>query len=235
VSVSVIIPIASEAEPWRELLLDLVSLDESDECILVSPDNLNDQLQVFLNKFPFRASVRFITSPRGRAIQQNTAAQMAKNHWLWFLHCDSLLGQESLPTLKNELLKDENKLYFFNLKFSDPKFMLIRLNELGVIFRSKVLRIPFGDQGFCLKKKTFEKLGGYNPNVQYGEDHLLVWRAHQEGVPLELLEATIYTSPRKYQQKGWLKVSFDHVRKTFIQATPELMKLLKANHKEKRN
>ena len=39
--------------------------------------------------------------------------------------------------------------------------------------------MPFGDQGFCLKKETFWSLKGFLPGGEAlgGEDHLFVWKA----------------------------------------------------------
>ena len=226
-SLSVIIPIAPDEDGWKSLLIDLIQLDETDECILVSPKNLKQSVDEFLQLHPMKASVHTVITKKGRAIQQNLGASTACNHWLWFLHCDSHLAESAISILKEEIKKDEDLFYFFDLRFSPSEMKLMWLNEIGVKFRSRFLQIPFGDQGFCLKKETFFRLSRFNEKADFGEDHLLVWKAHQEGVKLKAIDSEIFTSPRKYQKKGWGKVTLDHVFKTFSQASPEFIKFLK--------
>lgn len=226
-SLSVIIPIAPSEDGWKSLLVDLASLDESDECILVSPENLKQSVDEFLQLYPMKARVHTVITKKGRAIQQNHGASIAHKPWLWFLHCDSHISEKAISLLKTELKKNKDQLYFFDLRFSPSEIRLMWINEIGVKFRSRFLQIPFGDQGFCLKKETFFRLSRFNEKADFGEDHLLVWSAHQEGVKLKAIDCSIFTSPRKYQRKGWSKVTFDHLLKTFSQASPEFIKFLK--------
>jgi hypothetical protein len=226
-SLSVVIPVAPNDNGWKSLLLDLIPLEETDECILVSPENIQSKLEKFLIENPIKASVVFVQAPLGRAIQQNQAAQLAKNSWLWFLHCDSRLSGDSIFLLKKEIENQENIFYFFNLKFFPSELSLMWINEIGVKIRSNFFRIPFGDQGFCIKKETFNLLSGFNEQAKFGEDHLLVWSAHKSGIKLKAVDSYLFTSPRKYQKNGWGKVTFDHVIKTILQASPEIVELVK--------
>ena len=226
-SLSVIIPIAPNETSWKSLLVDLQNLDESDECILVSPDDLKHSVDDFLETHPMRARVQTLKTKRGRAIQQNKAAELACNSWLWFLHCDSHLSNNAIQLLKVELKKNEDHLYFFDLKFSPCELKYMWLNEIGVKFRSNILKIPFGDQGLCLKKMTFNNLDKFSEQAEFGEDHLLVWKAHKEGIKLKAIESYLFTSARKYQRNGWGRVTFDHILKTIIQASPEVVELIK--------
>ena len=226
-NLSVIIPVAPNDNSWKSLLLDLVPLQKNDECILVSPENIQSNLEKFLIENPIKASVVFLQAPLGRAIQQNQAAQKAKNAWVWFLHCDSHLSEDAIFLLKKELEKEENAFYFFNLKFFPSELSFMWINEIGVKIRSNYFKIPFGDQGFCIKKETFHLLSGFNEQAKFGEDHLLVWSAHKNGIKLKAVDSYLFTSPRKYQKNGWGKVTFDHVIKTILQASPEIVELVK--------
>lgn len=52
--------------------------------------------------------------------------------------------------------------------------LLSGLNAIGANVRSKVFGLPFGDQGFLIRKEVFTNLGGYPVDCYYGEDHLFV-------------------------------------------------------------
>src|SRR5690606_9384341 len=98
----------------------------------------------------------------------------------------------------------------------------------GVVFRSRVLGLPFGDQGLCLRREVFFELGGFNEDARYGEDHLLVWKAHQQDVPILPVKAKLQTSARRYRSEGWLPPTAKHVALTAVQATPEIFRILRA-------
>ena len=54
--------------------------------------------------------------------------------------------------------------------------LAMQLNAAGANLRSRWLGLPFGDQGLVLPRASFERLGGFDPALRYGEDHALVWR-----------------------------------------------------------
>jgi hypothetical protein len=93
----------------------------------------------------------------------------------------------------------------------------MKINEWGVRFRCFFLKTPFGDQGLCMSKKVFEKIGPYNTQALYGEDHLLIRCARAKKVSIKSFKAPIYTSARKYTNNGWLKTTIKHQKMWYIQ------------------
>ena len=139
-----------------------------------------------------------------RASSLNLGAAKASGEWLWFLHADSRINPDNIRALEQSLQKHPLALHYFDLAFDLP---LLRYNAVGANLRSRLLSLPFGDQGFCIKKSLFESLGGYPEDCPYGEDLLFVWQARLAGVRLQRIPSTLLTSGRKYQQHGWLRLS----------------------------
>lgn len=159
-----------------------------------------------------------INAAAGRASQQNAGAELARNQWVWFLHADALLAPATLPALARLVENDAPALGYFDLRFLDDGPALMALNTLGTWVRSRCLGLPFGDQGLVLPRDTFMRLGGFDPSLDGGEDHDLVWRARHAGVTLRALRAPLYTSARKYAQRGWGATTMLHLRETWRQA-----------------
>lgn len=222
-----IIPVGNKDEAWKSLLPDLYSLDRDDEIVFVSPENGESNFALEASQFKGSATCRWIQSDLGRAKQLNLGSREAKNQNLWFLHCDSRISSEGIRNLKSAVSKRPGKILFFNLKFLKDSSQLMSLNEVGAWIRSRVLRLPFGDQGFCLSKTTFTTLGGFDESAPYGEDHLLIWKAHQKGIPIGCVGSGLRTSSRKYAIHGWSKTTIRHVGLTFRQAIPELIRLIR--------
>ena len=158
-----------------------------------------------------------LTAPRGRAVQQNAGARDAAHPWLWFLHADSRLAPATWPALCRFVAHDHATLGYFDLRFDDGP-ALMAATAAGVWFRSHVLGLPFGDQGFVVSRTVFATLGGFDPTITRGEDHDLVWRARRAGIPLRPLGAPLYTSARKYAEGGWWRTTSGHLRETWHQA-----------------
>jgi rSAM/selenodomain-associated transferase 2 len=226
-AISVVIPVAEQDELWEELLPDLTGLDTGDEILLVSETSLQSELEQVAKRAELPCPVRWIYSAPGRAKQLNSGARAARSDFLWFLHCDSKIERASVSKLKKTIEQDSTRLYFFDLNFlNDGPWMMI-LNRVGVWFRSRLLGLPFGDQAFCMHRDVFNYLGGFCEVAPYGEDHLLIWRAHQKGVKVRSVRAPISTSARRYGVQGWSKTTVRHLRLTARQAIPELMILLR--------
>ena len=220
---SVIIPLARGEQAWQDLLPDLAALPADSEVILALP---HDASSLDIPAIHSAFIIRQVREGSGRAQQMNAAAHAAQGAQLWFLHADSRLHPETIPALLRRLGEYPDWLLYADLVFSSDASPLMRLNEIGVWFRSHALGIPFGDQGLCIRKKTFYELGGYPENVAYGEDHVFVWRVRQRGIRLRPMGACITTSARKYREHGWLKTSLLHIWFTLKQAWPEWCRLM---------
>ncbi|QOY62518.1 glycosyltransferase [Lysobacter sp. H21R4] len=157
-------------------------------------------------------------SPAGRSLQQNAGAAAGDGQWLWFLHADAALAPETLPALARFVAEGRSALGYFDLRFLGDGPALMRLNSVGVWLRSRVLRLPFGDQGFVLPRSLFTAVGGFDPATNRGEDHQLVWRVRRAGAPVVAVGAPLYTSARRYAARGWAATTIRHVGETLRQA-----------------
>lgn len=214
---SVIIPIAPGDRAWKRLLPELQSFASGAEI-----------LGVGAQPAPASWSARWIESQQGRAIQLNAGARSSHREFLWFLHADSRITRKTITALEKSIQADRSALHYFDLVFLRDASVLVRLNEVGAWLRSHLLGLPFGDQGFCMSRSLFEKLGGFDETVQYGEDHLLVWKAKANGIRLKCTQSSLGTSARKYRERGWAKTTLKHFWLTARQGIPEAMRILRS-------
>ena len=201
---SVIIPVAP-GERLNELLeRQLTDFPAEWEILLCSPE------RPFINA-ALESRAQWIQSQTGRARCLNAGAEHAFGEYLWFLHADSILLDMTTNALKRTMEKNEPALYYFDLKFFSQRCHLMRLNEIGVLFRCRFLKTPFGDQAFLIKEELFKKLSGFSEEAEYGEDHLLVRDFRRHCVPIKPIGMKILTSARKYEEYGWLRTTVKHL------------------------
>jgi len=176
-NVSIIIPTAMDETAQQQLLTDLMHLNSE---IIVSAEG-------------------------SRAKSLNIGAAKAKHNLLWFLHADSRVSAENISALEEALKKRPNVLHYFDLAYDGGH--LTNSNSFGANIRSRLLGLPYGDQGFCISKSLFNEISGYPENVAYGEDLLFVRLAKRKGMKLNRIPSKLLTSARKYKHYGWLKLT----------------------------
>lgn len=151
------------------------------------------------------ASEVIVSSEGTRARSLNMGAMSATRSFLWFLHADCRVSAVNLVDLSQVLQRRSNALHYFDLAYEEGG--LPALNALGTNIRTRLFDMPYGDQGFCLSKNLFDKIGGYPEDAVYGEDLLFVRLAKRSGVRLNRIPSKLVTSARKYNQNGWLKLT----------------------------
>jgi GT2 family glycosyltransferase len=207
-ALSLVLPFGPDESAGQGLIKDLAGLGIAHELILVGIEDRPPPLP--------QVSALRVSAAAGRARQLNAGAAAARGEWLCFLHADSRLPPDSLRALE-ALADGPVALRYFDLRFVDGPAAM-RLNEIGAHIRSRWLGLPFGDQGLCLPRAWFERIGGFDESLACGEDHALVWAARRAGLPLLPLRAPIHTSARKYAERGWLRTTLMHLRLTGAQA-----------------
>lgn len=218
-SLSIVVPVGPGDESWRDLVATLAPQFLPGEELVLSATEPRPPTGV-------PAAAAWLRGPPGRARQLNAGAHGALGRWLWFLHADTLLPPDALPTLRERLASGAPALWYFDLRFRDDGPALMRLTAVGTLLRSRLLGLPFGDQGLALARDAFDALGGFPESAAYGEDHLLVWAARRGGLPVRSVGRPIYTSARKYRRGGWLRTTATHLWLTARQAIPEGLRWL---------
>lgn len=226
-NLAVIIPVGPKDNAWQKLLPDLSSLPKQTEIVLVGTDGEPRELANVVQLSGLQCDIKWVSSPKGRARQLNAGAKATTKKILWFVHADSRIGADAIDALAESICNSDRAIHYFDLLFLDDGPTLTRINTIGAWIRSHWMKLPFGDQAFCLTRSLFERLGGFDEQAAYGEDHLLVWAAHISGVSIRCTGASVRTSARRYGEMGWRRATASNMILTARQALPELAKLLR--------
>ena len=148
-------------------------------------------------------SDRSITSPRGRATQQNAGARIATGEALLFLHIDTQLPVNA-DRLIDAALDVQSTVWgrfdvTLNAENSRSHPMLIVVSAM-MNFRSRITGIATGDQCIFVRKSAFDAVGGF-PRIPLMEDIALCKALKQISAPACLCERVI-TSARRWQKYG---------------------------------
>lgn len=201
--VSVVIPVWEEAATLPRCLDLLRRQGPALEIIVVDAGSTDATAEV-ARSVP---GVRVIEAPRGRARQMNTGAGLAQGDYLWFLHADSAPVAGSVAAIRDALDDPAVSGGAFQFRL-DGKRLSYRIIEAGVSFRSRWLRLPFGDQGLFLRRSDFVAIGGYRDAPLF-EDVYLVRDLRRKG-RLALVDLPLPTSPRRWEAHGIAATTLTH-------------------------
>ncbi|MBK8284776.1 MAG: glycosyltransferase [Ahniella sp.] len=141
---AIVIPVGPNDESWRKLLPQLAAWPARD-IVMVFPEQLAPAEPRPELTDP---RVQVILAPRGRALQLNAGARVSTTRWLWFLHADSVLGDSALSAVTQHIAGPDRALGYFDLRFLNDGPAWMAINTFGAWIRSRLLGMPFGDQGF---------------------------------------------------------------------------------------
>ena len=173
-------------------------------------DRENDQVIVVdgaptgstVGHLPELPEITCITTEKGRGHQMNAGAEKSVGDVLVFLHADTLIPEDGIECIDRALDDGGAVGGAFDLGFDDPHWWFSIVAASGSL-RSRVTRIPFGDQGHFFKRDYFFSTGGY-PEIPLMEDVEIMRTVKRRGDPIKILNRRVQTSARMWYKNGFI-------------------------------
>jgi uncharacterized protein len=212
-SISIIVPVLHEESTiheWVEGLLKVLPHNDSShplEIIVVDGDpegSTVGALAEYSSTSSDRPAFRTVISPRpGRGTQLNNGALIASGNIFLFLHADTILPIHAIKSIQATLEETEVMGGAFSLGVASSHWG-IRMIACLTTLRSRLTRIPYGDQAIFLRREVFERLGGFR-EIPIMEDLDIMRRCRKAGHRIRILRDRVSSSPRRWEREGLLK------------------------------
>jgi len=205
VKFSVVIPAYNEAKYISKALFALKNQTFKDFEVIVKDGQSPDETMRIAKSFTEKVvSIRDHSAGEAR----NQGARYAEGEVLVFMDADTLLLPKTLARF-SELMNDESIVGVSCRKVPLSSSLLDRLLYEFVnisTFVSGLMGLG-GAHGNCMviKRRVFERIGGFNPSIIVAEEQELVRRASRFGRYLFLLDQYVFESPRRLQKWGRLR------------------------------
>lgn len=199
--VSVVVPVFREGEGINAFLAALLGQETAIpfEVLVVDGEGRSTLDRIHPEH---RARIRTLQSAKGRGCQMNAGAALARSPRLLFLHADARLPPLALERLVEALPPGASRAGAFDLAIDSPR-PLLRFIARMASFRSRLTRLPYGDQGHFLASSLFRSLGGY-PDWPLMEDVELMRRLKARRGRLGFVGAAVTVSARRWEKEGLL-------------------------------
>ncbi|WP_269242048.1 glycosyltransferase family 2 protein [Flavobacterium limnophilum] len=179
---SVIIPLYNKENHIEETLKSVLNQNFQDfEVIIVedcSTDNSNLKAESIISE-----KIRIIQHEvnKGLSASRNTGIQNSNSDFLAFLDADDIWHKEFLEKI-HQLIQEFPKAHLFATNYVEvyskkvavsPSSNLNNFIKDDIIldfFESNLYQNIYCPSSLCVKKELFEKIGGYNTKINYGED-----------------------------------------------------------------
>ncbi|MDY6950487.1 MAG: TIGR04283 family arsenosugar biosynthesis glycosyltransferase [Thermodesulfobacteriota bacterium] len=189
---SIVIPVLNEAEILGDTLGRLAR--PSGDIMVVDGGSTDGTVEIAR-----QYTSRVITSPRGRGPQQDAGARQSHGSVLLFLHADTRLPM-AYERLVHEALEGPGVVFgAFHLKIHPSKPILAFIASMANL-RSRLLRMPYGDQALFARREAYFEAGGF-PDWPVMEDVDLVRRLNRLG-GFQLARGSVLTSGRRWKKEN---------------------------------
>jgi rSAM/selenodomain-associated transferase 2 len=193
--ISVIVPVQNES---TEAAMPLARFAAAPECeLLVAGGTEESPAARALDS----AGARRIPGAGSRGARLAGAAARARGDILFFVHLDSRPPADALDIIRRTI-REGASAGSFSLAYSQPDRRM-RWIAAWANLRSRLLRLPFGDQGIFCRRDAYDAAGGFR-DMPICDDVDLVRRLRRAGRFVVRPEVTT-TSPRRYRERGALR------------------------------
>ena len=194
VRLSIVTPTLNEERSLEALLENLAQLRVAHE-VGVADGGSTDATRAVAE----RHGARVVSSRPGRRTQLAGGARAAAVDILCFLHADVRLPARARAAIEREARMRPMGAAVFRLAIDAPG-LPFRIVERGANLRTRLLHLPYGDQGLIFSRDEYRSVGGYR-ELPVMEDVALV-RALSRRRPVRILDAELLVSARRWQRDG---------------------------------
>lgn len=141
-----------------------------------------------------------VTGAASRGGQLRRGARVARGEWLLFVHADTVLEPGWAQAVAAHVARDAERAACFRLRF-DVAGLRPGLVAGWANLRTRVLGLPYGDQGLLVPRGAYDAAGGYR-DIALMEDVAMVRALNERPV---LLPVNARTSAARYVAEGWFR------------------------------
>ena len=207
---SIIIPTLNEEKYLPHLLSSIKKQKiRQDYEIIVADGGSEDKTVKIAKNF----GCKIVDGGKSPAEGRNNGAEIAKGDLLLFLDADTLLPRDFFAKTFQEFKRRNLDVAGFCLKPRSNRkihkiFYEVFYNWIILLFEKF---LAHASQAILVKKEIFEKIGGFDKEIKFAEDHSFARKAKKIGKFGILRQVWVFSSIRRFEKEGWVPLYLKYV------------------------
>jgi rSAM/selenodomain-associated transferase 2 len=190
-AISAIIPTIDEADRIGALI-EALRRDGFRDIIVADGGSTDETVRIAADR-----GAQVVSTTRGRGVQLAAGARAATGEHLFFLHADSVPPEDAHGLIARTLSHAEVAGGSFCLAFDEGHPLL---SFYAMMSRINHALFTYGDQGLFLRRRVFDRIGGYAALPLF-EDVEILGRLRRAGRFVKL-QTPMTTSARRFRRDG---------------------------------
>jgi len=208
---SIIIPTLNEEKFLPNLLSSLTAQTEKPFEVIVVDGNSKDKTVRVAEGYKRKLPLRVVACERASLpMQRNKGAASARGEWFVFVDADSVLLPYFFERVEYFIQREKSSFFttWFRPDSEEQSDALFTLFANLCVEGASFIKRPFAPGPMTIiRREAFDRVGGYDEGVAWGEDYDLTQRLVAHGVKLRIVRETLYVhSLRRLRVEGKLKV-----------------------------
>lgn len=204
---SVIIPAHNEEKNIERLLNSLVEQSCQDFEIIVSDSDSTDDTSKVVESFKknFPNLVHIEEKMQNVSAARNNGAKYATGQWLVFFDADVYVEKHFFKQMMKHIQLNKPHMATVWNRPSPPswkgRFLFGIMNRIVHLIQ----HISPAANGPCImmQRTVFERIGGFDQSIFFGEDYDIVKRAHKKGAEMDVFQTPLlFVSTRRFEKEG---------------------------------
>jgi len=183
------------------------------ECIVVDDGSVDDTAKI-IKSF---SKVKYVYQHNaGPASARNKGAAMALGEIIFFTDSDCVPHSDWVEKMASHFAEPKVAVVSGSYGIANPNSLLAQCIHKEIIFRHQRLMPDypksFGSYNFCLRKKVFEEIGGFNTSYRYasGEDNDLSYKILKRGYKIYFERSALVDHHHTEHLGKYLKEQWRH-------------------------
>ena len=207
--ISIVIPALNEEKYIEATLKALKNQNFKGKSEIIVVDGMSKDNTVKISKKYTNKVI--ISKKRGIGTARNAGAKIANGNILLFVDADTIPLYNALSEISKQFKKKNIVGAGFPVVALSPEFKDFIIYWMYNFFMK--ITIKYGNPqipGFCCayRKDIFDKIGGFDENIETWEDYDLSSRISKHGKTVCLENTLVFTSPRRFEKWGRIKAIF---------------------------
>ncbi len=186
---SIIIPVFNRASTVCSTIESVLNQNYKDFEIILVDDGSSDEIEKNVSNYIAEKALIFHTQPNsGVSAARNNGASLSKGDYLVFLDSDDHVTKNWLSDFEKKINPKNPEIIYCGINRIKDNNLVEFINPRNPYKDGK----SFGNVipgSFCLKSTFFNKIGGYDDNLAYGENTELGFRIKMENPSVEFVDS----------------------------------------------